>query len=75
MPDGGVPLPELRAYFRGIHAALTLLERRLGARPALDRETALAELERYHRVVRENLAMLDAALAASEASAAGRSTR
>lgn len=63
MPDGGAPLPELRANFRGIHAALTLLEKRLAARPQLDRETALGELERYHRVVRENLAQLEAAAA------------
>lgn len=59
MPDGGAPIGELRAYFRGIDAALSLLEKRLGAHGELDREVALAELERYHRVVRENIAMLD----------------
>lgn len=63
MPDGGAPLNELRAYFRGINAALTLLEKRLAARPELDRESALAELERYRRVVGDNLAQLDAAAA------------
>ena len=61
MPDGGAPIGELRAYFRGIDAALSLLEKRLGAQADLDRETALGEVERYHRVVRENIAMLEAA--------------
>jgi hypothetical protein len=61
MPDGGAPATELRAYFRGIDAALSLLGRRLGAHPELDLATALSELERYHRVVRENIAILEAA--------------
>lgn len=61
MPDGGAPIGELRPYFRGIDAALSLLERRLGAHAELDRATTLAELERYHRVVRESIAILEGA--------------
>ncbi len=67
MADGGAPVSELRAYFRGINAALTLLERRLAARPGLTGDEAIAEIERYHRVVRENLANLEAAAVSAEA--------
>lgn len=63
MADGGSPVNELRAYFRGINAALNLLERRLAARPELSGDQAIAEIQRYHRVVRENLANLDEAAA------------
>ncbi len=66
MPDGGEPVNELRAYFRGINAALTLLERRLAARPRLSGDEAIAEIERYHRVVREDMANLDAAVVGAE---------
>ncbi len=60
MPEGGAPLNELRAYFRGIHAALTLLQKRLAARPNLTGPDAIAEIERYDRVIQESLEALDA---------------
>ncbi len=66
MADGGAPTEELHAYFRGIDAALALLRRRLAARPELNGAQALAEIERYHRVVRENLANLDGLCATDE---------
>ena len=61
MAEGGPPISELRAYFRGINAALGLLERRLAARPGLTGEQALEEIRRYHRVIQENLLNLDRA--------------
>lgn len=72
MPDRGAPVNELRAYFRGINAALTLLERRLAARKGLTGEEARAEIERYHRVVRENLANLEEAAALAESGESSR---
>lgn len=59
MADGGPPLNEARAYFRGIHAALNALEARLGAREGLSGDDALREIRRYRQMVIENLEALD----------------
>lgn len=59
MPDGGPPLNETRAYFRGIRSALTALEQRLAAREEPSGEDALREIRRYREVVLDNLRALE----------------
>lgn len=66
MADGGSPVNEVHAYFRGVDAALGLLEKRFAARPDLTGAEAIAEVERYHRVIRESLANVEATAVASE---------
>ena len=59
MPDGSAPNNEIHAYFRGIHFALSALEKRLEGRPGLTGEEALGEVRRYHAVALENLRALE----------------
>ena len=59
MADGGPPLNEARAYFRGIRAALNALEARFEAREGLSGDDALREIRRYRQMVTENLEALD----------------
>jgi len=63
VPDGGTPNRENHAYFRGIHFALSALEKRLENKADLTGEAALQEIRRYHAVVRESLAALEQQLA------------
>lgn len=59
MAEGGPPLDETRAYFRGIRSALTAIEKRLGAMAEPTAEDALREIRRYRESVAEHLAALD----------------
>jgi hypothetical protein len=57
--DGGPPLNEARAYFRGIRNALAAIEKRLEARKDLSGEDALREIRRYRQMVTDNLEGLE----------------
>lgn len=59
MVEGGPPIEETRAYFRGMHSALAALERRLEARPGLSGDDALKEIRRYRMMAHENQSALE----------------
>lgn len=59
MANGGPPITETRAYFRGINSALSALERRLEAKENLSGDDALRAIRRYRKMAHENLTALE----------------